>query len=88
MHYSIRHLTKFRYSAAISESVMEVRMQPRTEGRAALHLVRSRGQTARKSDFVPRSSRQPNSPFRRAQSSRKLGHQGGGRGRGFAPRFA
>ena len=32
MHYSIRHLTKFRYSAAISESVMEVRMQPRTEG--------------------------------------------------------
>jgi transglutaminase-like putative cysteine protease len=33
MHYSIRHLTKFRYSSAISESVMEVRMQPRTEGR-------------------------------------------------------
>ncbi len=32
MHYSIRHLTKFRYSSAISESVMEVRMQPRTEG--------------------------------------------------------
>jgi transglutaminase-like putative cysteine protease len=32
MHYSIRHLTRFRYSAAISESVMEVRMQPRTEG--------------------------------------------------------
>ncbi len=32
MHYSIRHLTKFRYSAPISESVMEVRMQPRTEG--------------------------------------------------------
>src|SRR6267378_2937489 len=32
MHYSIRHLTRFRYSAAISESVMEVRMQPRSEG--------------------------------------------------------
>ena len=32
MHYSIRHLTRFRYSAPISESVMEVRMQPRTEG--------------------------------------------------------
>ena len=32
MHYSIRHLTKFRYSAPISESSMELRMQPRTEG--------------------------------------------------------
>ncbi|NJP06582.1 MAG: transglutaminase family protein [Chloroflexaceae bacterium] len=31
MYYSIRHLTRFRYSAAISESMMEVRMQPRTE---------------------------------------------------------
>jgi transglutaminase-like putative cysteine protease len=37
MHYSIRHLTKFRYSAPISESVMELRMQPRTE--AAQHCV-------------------------------------------------
>src|ERR1700730_8004410 len=32
MHYSIRHLTSFRYDAAISESVMELRMQPRSEG--------------------------------------------------------
>jgi transglutaminase-like putative cysteine protease len=32
MFYSIRHMTQFRYSAAIAESVMEVRMQPRTEG--------------------------------------------------------
>ncbi|MCC6627648.1 MAG: transglutaminase family protein [Chloroflexi bacterium] len=32
MYYSIRHLTRFRYSAPITESVMEVRMQPRTEG--------------------------------------------------------
>jgi transglutaminase-like putative cysteine protease len=37
MHYSIRHLTKFRYSAPISESFMELRMQPRTE--AAQHCV-------------------------------------------------
>jgi transglutaminase-like putative cysteine protease len=37
MHYSIRHLTKFRYSAPISESSMELRMQPRTEG--AQHCV-------------------------------------------------
>ena len=37
MHYSIRHLTRFRYDAAISESVMELRMQPRSEG--AQHCV-------------------------------------------------
>jgi len=32
MHYSIRHVTRFRYSAPVRESVMELRMQPRSEG--------------------------------------------------------
>jgi transglutaminase-like putative cysteine protease len=32
MYYSIRHLTRFDYSGPVSESVMEVRMRPRTEG--------------------------------------------------------
>jgi transglutaminase-like putative cysteine protease len=32
MFYSIRHCTRFRYSAQVSESLMEVRMHPRTEG--------------------------------------------------------
>ncbi len=32
MYYSIRHITRFRYNAPISESMMEVRIQPRTEG--------------------------------------------------------
>lgn len=31
MYYSIRHVTKFRYSAHVSESMMEVRMQPRSD---------------------------------------------------------
>ena len=31
MRYTVYHLTHFRYDAAVSESVMEVRMQPRTE---------------------------------------------------------
>jgi transglutaminase-like putative cysteine protease len=31
MYYSIRHVTKFRYSDPVTESVMEVRMQPRSE---------------------------------------------------------
>jgi transglutaminase-like putative cysteine protease len=31
MFYSIRHLTRFRYISSVSESLMEVRMHPRTE---------------------------------------------------------
>jgi transglutaminase-like putative cysteine protease len=36
MHYSIRHITRFRYSKPVRESVMELRMQPRSEGPQAL----------------------------------------------------
>jgi transglutaminase-like putative cysteine protease len=32
MYYAIRHVTRYRYSAPISESHMELRMQPRSEG--------------------------------------------------------
>jgi transglutaminase-like putative cysteine protease len=32
MFYSVRHVTRFRYSAPVRESVMELRMQPRSEG--------------------------------------------------------
>src|SRR5712675_3219042 len=32
MFYSIQHLTKFHYASAVSESVMEARMHPRSEG--------------------------------------------------------
>ncbi len=31
MYYRIRHLTRFQYSAPVSESLMEIRMHPRTE---------------------------------------------------------
>jgi len=33
MAYSVRHITSFRYQPAVRESVMEVRMQPRTDFR-------------------------------------------------------
>ena len=36
MFYSIRHVTRFRYSSPVYESVMELRMQPRSEGPQAL----------------------------------------------------
>src|SRR5215475_15554029 len=32
MFYSIRHVTRFRYNNPVRESVMELRMQPRSEG--------------------------------------------------------
>jgi hypothetical protein len=32
MFYSIRHVNLFRYDAPVRESVMELRMQPRSEG--------------------------------------------------------
>ncbi len=32
MFYSIRHLTRFRYAAPVRESLMELRMHPRSEG--------------------------------------------------------
>ena len=33
MAYSVKHITTFRYDPAVRESVMEVRMQPRTDFR-------------------------------------------------------
>jgi transglutaminase-like putative cysteine protease len=33
MAFSVRHITKFRYEGAVRESVMEVRMQPRSDAR-------------------------------------------------------
>lgn len=32
MYYTIRHVTKFRYNTPVSESIMEARMQPRSDG--------------------------------------------------------
>jgi len=32
MAYSVKHITTFRYAPAVRESVMEIRMQPRSEG--------------------------------------------------------
>jgi transglutaminase-like putative cysteine protease len=32
MYYTVSHITRFRYSTPITESIMEVRIQPRSEG--------------------------------------------------------
>ena len=44
MAYSVRHITRFQYEPGVRESVMELRMQPRTDARQrclsfALHLT-------------------------------------------------
>ena len=31
-HYAIRHVTTFKYESPVSESVMELRMRPATDG--------------------------------------------------------
>jgi transglutaminase-like putative cysteine protease len=48
MFYSIRHITRFVYGAPISESIMEVRMQPRSEsGQRSLQFDLSTNPRAR-----------------------------------------
>ena len=40
MRYTIRDITRFTYDTPISESVMEVRMQPRSDGlQRCLHFL-------------------------------------------------
>jgi transglutaminase-like putative cysteine protease len=36
MPYLVRHLTRFTYTSPVSESVMELRMQPLSDGRQRL----------------------------------------------------
>jgi transglutaminase-like putative cysteine protease len=48
MRYTVRHVTRFTYEAAISESVMEVRMQPRSDGQQrCLHFALSTAPASR-----------------------------------------
>jgi hypothetical protein len=65
MFYSIRHVTRFRYFAPVRESVMELRMQPRSEGRRRLRFP-DRHQSARPALCLYRSSRQRGLSFQRA----------------------
>jgi transglutaminase-like putative cysteine protease len=37
MFYSVRHITRYRYSAPITESIMKAHMQPRSEGVQRCH---------------------------------------------------
>ena len=48
MRYTVRHVTRFSYESAISESVMEVRMQPRSDGQQrCLHFALSTAPASR-----------------------------------------
>src|SRR5688572_23738369 len=48
MYYAIRHVTRFRYSSPVSQSVMELRMEPRSEkGQRCLNFQLALNPTAR-----------------------------------------
>jgi transglutaminase-like putative cysteine protease len=48
MYYAVRHVTRFRYSSPISQSVMELRMEPRSEkGQRCLNFQLALNPTAR-----------------------------------------
>ena len=66
MFYSIRHVTRFRYSAPVRESVMELRMQPRSEGPQTLRSLPDRHQSARPALCLYRSSGQRGLSFQSA----------------------
>ena len=62
--YSIRHLTRFRYSTPVSESIMETRMHCRTERHPKLPQLHPLGQPPLPRFHLPRPSRQQRSAFR------------------------
>ena len=41
MFFAIRHITRFRYSVPVHESMIELRMQPRWKGRRRCAASRS-----------------------------------------------
>jgi len=48
MRYSLRHVTRFSYETPITESVMEARMQPRSDGyQRCLHFALTPSPSAR-----------------------------------------
>ena len=48
MRYTVRHVTRFTYETPITESVMEARMQPRSDGAAALPALRAHARRRRR----------------------------------------
>ena len=56
MRYAITHVTRFDYDSPVSESHMEVRMQPRTGERQTCLAIRPRRRAARPAARLPRPS--------------------------------
>ena len=70
MHYTIRHVTRFTYDTPITESVMEARMQPRSEGAAALPPLRAEHDAGLARDDVPGPRRQHRPPLQHPRPAR------------------
>src|SRR5258708_32697562 len=78
MHYSIHHLTKFRYSAPITESVMELRMQPCSDGAQRCLQFDLFAAPHCRAHLVSRSSEQCNPSLRYSQSAYATDHHSQG----------
>src|ERR1035438_4358205 len=63
MIYSVRHTTTFRYEPAVRESVMEVRLQPRSDGEQLSQLY-TRRRPGGEHYAVPRFHRKHGASFR------------------------
>ena len=70
MAYSVRHITSFQYEPAVRESVMEVRMQPRTDFRQRCLSFSLNDRAAREHDDVPRFLRERGAQFRHSGAAR------------------
>ena len=68
MFYAIRHFTRYRYSRPVWQSMMEVRMHPRSENSAAVLHVPALGQPAGAHLLVHGPPRQPGPSLRSAAS--------------------
>jgi transglutaminase-like putative cysteine protease len=70
-HYAIRHVTHFSYASPVSESLMEVRMQPRSEGaQRCLRFelgIQPRGRVLGYRDYLGNSIHHFDVPARHAQ---------------------
>ena len=69
MFYAIRHFTRFRYSRPVWQSVMELRMQPRSEHTQRCFTLSIVRQSAGPGFLVSGSRRQSGSPFRRSRTA-------------------
>ncbi len=75
--YSIRHLTRFRYSQPISESIMETRMHPRSDSNQHCLTFLAFSEPAMPGVQLPRPPGQQRASLRHSRRAQPIGDCGG-----------